>query len=161
MRKLYTIQTLEAWSTALARGFLTGDEAYIMEESFLPAYRWMMNQMKLRLSRYSSEFPVWFWLTPERISLHQYFQDDWVVLEAELEDDEYLVSQFEAWHFVLNDFGLDEPRDINRAETWLRIFDTRWLTANGFECEDEDMQAVTGSVPVSKIKVLKYIVSAI
>lgn len=55
----YTNQTLEAFERLEKKGFLKGNEEFVLHD-FLPAYQWMMKQMDKRLNRVGS-FPVWLW----------------------------------------------------------------------------------------------------
>lgn len=166
--KFWTIQTEEAWQKAIAYGYLAGDHEYVWHE-FLPAYRWMMKQMKVEFPNYIGDYPVWVWLKkPDlRFSGHLMKGTNGVLLELDLEEEDVLISDFQAWHLVLyNSFvALTEEEeqefetgklDISLEESWLRIFNYKELKKYDYWKSDiEDLQGVTGRIPITKIKLLK------
>lgn len=158
--KFYTIQKLKAWNEAKLKGFLTGDNNYIDKEWFLDSYTWMMNQMSKRLPNYKEEYPVWLWLSTDNISFSELLQDNYVLLEVKLDENQVLISNFDAWHFVLNDSHFDEEdTSITKEESWEYIFNKEKLAKWNYEFEKEDLQEVIGRIDCKDIKVLKYIVS--
>jgi Domain of unknown function (DUF3841) len=166
--KFWTIQTKEAWEKALDCGYLAGDPEYV-EYEFLAAYQWMMRQMQIKLSNYSREYPIWVWLKrPDlRFSGHLEKGGNGVLLELDLDEKDVLVSDFQAWHIVLHDsfLALTEEEeqmydsgklDISLEESWLRIFNYQELMKHDYwKSEEEDLQGVTGLIPVNKIKLVK------
>lgn len=158
--KFYTIQKFKAWQEAQSKGYLTGNKDYIDDEWFLNPYTWMMKQMSKRLPEYKGEYPVWLWLSTDNISFSELLEDDYVLLEVELPQDQVLLSNFDAWHIVLNDSHFDEDNiAITKEKSWEYIFDKDKLEWLGYDFEKEDLQGVIERINCNDIKVLKYIVS--
>lgn len=100
--KCYTIQNLNAWEEAKIKGYLTGDRKFV-DKDFLSSYTWMVQQMGKRIDNYNNELPVWLWLDTANICFNELLDGEWVLLEVELSEDQVLLSNFEAWNFILND----------------------------------------------------------
>lgn len=157
--KYYTIQKLSAWEVAKETGFLTGNKKYI-DESFINAYRWIMKQMSNRINNYNNEFPIWLWLDISNIHINAALEDEWVVLEVEVDEEQVLLSDFNAWHFVLNDWHFDEENNnISKEESWEYIFDREKLKKLEYDFDKNDLQGTTGKIDCKNIKVLKYILN--
>lgn len=158
--KFYTIQKLKAWEEAKSHGVLTGDKDYIDEDWLLDSYIWIMKQMKKRLKDYNDEFPVWLWLDTSNIYFNELLEDEYVLLEVSLPEEQVLISNFDAWHTVINNWHLDEENDtITKEESWEYIFDKEKLDKLGYGFDNEDLQGVTGIINCKDIKVLKYILN--
>ena len=110
-------------------------------------------QMEKRLSPAPEgvDFPVWAWHTRDwqhkkpdlRSSDMRHFTEPYVCIELEVPDNEVLLSDFDAWHYVLNDFPCiechseeefdqiydnysamkAEEQEKVKTESWNRIFD--------------------------------------
>lgn len=134
--KLFTVQSLLHWRTAKIQGLLSGGpHVYHVEPERRRAYTWMREQMRLRLPWVSGDYPVWAW-TEEK---HKSFQPDsrWgelgsqmVEVGFEVPDNRVLLSDFSAWHLVLNDqaildddglYSLGISEEVKTA-SWERIF---------------------------------------
>lgn len=163
----WTIQTVEAWNQAQALGFLKGNPEYVWQE-FMRSYRWMISQMKQRMPRYDGEFPVWLWTgRPDlRFSGRLAKGQRGVLLEVRLEADDVLISDFQAWHMVLNDHFLaltereEELYDngalaLTKEESWERIFDYEFLQTHDCWSGEQELQAVAGTISLDKLKLLK------
>ncbi|PZD95905.1 hypothetical protein DNH61_10710 [Paenibacillus sambharensis] len=165
--KLWTIQSFHAWEEALASGYLVGNVNFVWEE-FLQPYHWMMEQMKNRLPNYRDEYPVWLW--PDRPDLrhsgHMSKGKKAVLLEVNLNEENVLFSDFQAWHIVLANhyLALTEEEDLlfesgcgnmSIEESWQRIFNYDEIRQYEYWEGSEDLQAVTGAVPLSRIKHIK------
>ena len=157
--KYYTVQKLSAWLDANNKGYLTGNEEYIDKEWFLKSYKWMMKQMTKRLINYNNEFPIWLWLDISNISFSELLNDEWVLLEIELDDEHVLLSNFLAWHHVLNDCSLDDDCQITKEQSWEYIFNEHDLEKFGYGFEDEDLQGTIGKIDCDHIKVIKYLLN--
>ena len=86
-------------------GALKGDGRFVWKE-FRPAYRWMRRQMAERLGDCRGQYPVWAWLQPKpdlRRGGHLPQGMIGVRLEFIVPAQEVLLSDFSAWHMVLND----------------------------------------------------------
>jgi hypothetical protein len=161
---LWTVQHRGAWERAQRRGSLRGDGRFV-PRGWRPAYRWMRRQMTLRgcaprARRYSALddlalFPVWAWYRPRphvRRAGHLPADTPGVRVEFVAPAHRVLLSDFAAWHCILNDGYLawDEAEDADfrsrhggrtrprertpgcQAEveaSWERIFDLAALSA--------------------------------
>lgn len=158
--KCYTVQKLSAWEEAKQKGFLTGNKTYINEEWFLSYYLWMMKQMAKRIKNYHNEFPIWVWLDASNICFSELLDDEWVLLEIDISEEQILLSNFEAWHFMLNDWNFDEEnKTICKDQSWEYIFDKEKMEKLDYGFEKEDLQGTIGEIDCKNIKVLKYIVN--
>ena len=100
-----------AWELLQRQGFLRGDGRRV-EAYFRPAYRWMAGQMLLRLPIIpDANFPLWGWyrwqgITQARPDLratgHLEKGTPVVRIELEIPQEHVLLSDFDAWHSVLN-----------------------------------------------------------
>ena len=109
-------------------------------------YAWMAAQMRKRIATPASfrSVPIWCWVqwrgqSEPRPDLrhrgHLPRGVRGVRLELEIDADRLLCSDFDLWHFVLNDLPLPRPGDTRtprtepvpnrraREASWLRIFD--------------------------------------
>jgi len=129
--RVWTIQPVEILARLTAARVLYADPACIPKE-FRHAYDWMRAQMGRCLPYYDGHFPWWGWRTPHpdlRQSGHLPRGTQGVRLELEIDPNEVLLSDFDAWHSVLNRgyLGLSEAED----EAWYRRFEAavpnRWV----------------------------------
>ena len=162
--KYYSLQNLKTWEDALEKGYLVGNKNYIMDDIFDKQYKWMMKQMSKRIGTSESEYPVWIWLSPSNISIDEivYNKDNnYVILEIELPEDKVLLSNFDAWHIILNyGYFSDDIENVNQEDDWETLFDKEKLSLDGFSIGDEeDYQGVTGKIDISNIRVLRYILN--
>jgi hypothetical protein len=156
MGKYYTIQSIEGWKEAQKVGHLVGYPDYVWDD-FSDPYQWMMRQMEKRIPSYGGEYPIWVWTERQDLRRAGYFEPgiSGVQLELNIPDEKVLLSDFNAWHFVLNNDSLliDDEENISKEESWERIFDFDFL-ANQLEWGDIDPQGVTGKVFLSDIKLI-------
>lgn len=157
--RYYTLQTLKAWNEAKEKGYLTGNEEFVIPE-FKRYYQWMMKQMSKRINSYNNEYPIWLWLTLENVHIESTLDDDYVLLEIELLEDKVLLSKFDAWHVILNNgYFSDDVEGINQEEDWETLFDIDKLIKLEFTFDNDYYQGVTGKINLDNIKVLKYILN--
>ena len=121
--RVWTIQPVEVLARLTAARVLCVDLACVPKE-FRCAYDWMCAQMKQRLHQYYGHFPWWGWYSPRpdlRHSGHLERGTKGVRLELEIDPNEVLLSDFDAWHSVLNRgyLGLSEVED----DAWYRRFE--------------------------------------
>ena len=107
---LWTVQDMAAWERLQEEGLLQGDGRRV-EPYHRHAYQWMAEQMRLRLPPPHPHFPLWAWhrwqgtrrARPDlRASGHLMKGAPAVRIEFELSEDRVLLSDFDAWHCVLN-----------------------------------------------------------
>lgn len=129
--RLHTIQTEAAWRAAQERGYLVGDPHHA-EPFFLNAYGWMRFQMAERLDAYSGDYPVWAWLKRPNMRQWSYEREPSVMVVAEVPRGRMLLSDFDAWHSVLNHWWISineeederfEAEKMPVEDTWHRVFD--------------------------------------
>jgi len=116
---LWTIQTERAWSELQNRGILRTSRENMSEESWLLPYKWMVEQMKIRIGFPPAEwcFPLWAWYQWEgkkrrkpdlRAGGHLGKGEKGVRIEFECSERAALLSDFDLWHYVLNYWYLAE-----------------------------------------------------
>jgi hypothetical protein len=175
--RLWTIQREEAWLEALRRGALRGDGRRVWR-GHRAAYRWLMEQMAVRLPRYSGGYPVWCWYHPKpdlRRSAHLPSGVRGVCIELAVPASRVLALDFDAWHAVLNGFTLSltreeddawdarlarspRPKSRERAALreemrrgWERVFDLDALMASEWVGPVTHIQAVVERVPLREV----------
>ena len=109
--RLWTIQTKDTWARAEESGVLECNELHIdadkaSDNLFRPAYDWMVGQLEQRVKNYPcNKYPIWAWYHPKpdlRRSGHLPRDTSGVRVEFLVSSDRVLLSDFEAWHAVLN-----------------------------------------------------------
>ena len=149
--KFYTIQKRSVWNKWKKQGFMKASDA--KHDLFEEAYVWMRSQMRTRLKGYKGEPIIWLWT--ERPTWYK----DWihinrkkfVLLTVELNENEVVYSDFDAWHIVLNNTAFDD------GESWERVFDLKWIQENFLEShEKQRLQATAGVLDIGKVTDVKY-----
>jgi hypothetical protein len=118
---LWTIQDMRAWAALQREGVLRADGRRVLPYH-RHAYRWMSDQMRLRLPPHRARFPLWGWYRwqgtkqcwPDlRASGHLTKGTTGVRIEFELPEENVLLSDFNGWHCVLNRsfLPINEPED--------------------------------------------------
>jgi hypothetical protein len=112
---LWTVQTREVWEEFQRKGVLRAEGRRVIPE-FREAYQWLMEQMKERLPGYSGRYPLWAWYHPKpdlRYAGLLPRGTRGVRIEFVAPVDRILLSDFDAWHAVLNKgfLALDEAED--------------------------------------------------
>ena len=162
MGRYWTIHPVEAWVQFQRQGFIVGDPKYIHED-FIGPYRWMMEQMKKRLPDYRGEYPVWVWPRKPDLSQPGHLPENTkgVCLELELDDKNVLLSDFDAWHCVLNNWPLEfednefgeNPDQDTITKSWERIFDYQTLWQHpDWRTSTNKLQGTTGKVSIDHVK---------
>lgn len=102
MKTFWTIQSAEKWIEIQEKGYLTGNPDYICPDS-IEAYHWLMTKMNEKISNYQGEHPVWVWTERPDLRKRGYLNrgEQGVVLKINIEENHVLLSDFQAWHFVL------------------------------------------------------------
>ncbi len=175
--RLWTVQRREAWELLRETGHLHADERYVPRE-FLSAYRWMADQMRRRLPGCSGRLPVWAWYRPKpdlRRSGHLERGVPGIRLELLVSADRVLLSDFDAWHCVLNRWYLalteEErarwesrlprgyrpgdrlPLELEREmeASWERIFDLELLAASEWAAGGQRVQAALERIDLADV----------
>lgn len=164
----WTIQTVEKWHKIKDRGYFIGEKEFVWED-FLDPYHWMMKKMYEKLPNYHGEYPVWLWTKkPDlRYSGYNTRGTKCVLLKVEIESERVLLSDFDVWHFVLNNsfINIDSIKDeieytsTEIEKSWDSIFDLELLRTHpdwgGSVSCDQLIQGVTGKVPLHEITLVR------
>jgi hypothetical protein len=115
--RLWTIQSPCRLVSLTEQGILHGDWDHLKngEDSFyVRPYEWMAKQMVARLPDFSGKAPVWGWVTKYDLRAERWnWGNRWMVcIEFEVPDDQVVLSDFDLWHQVLNNF----PCSLSEAE---------------------------------------------
>lgn len=138
---LWTILDEKAWEHLQKNGNLVSSIKYIEEESWIPAYNWIADQMKKRLGPPPIKdcSPVWAWYQwgerkrPDLRAGHLLKNQRGVRIEFECHETSALLSDYDLWHFVLNYWYLskseadDEAFSAELEKHGLSLFRTRPL----------------------------------
>lgn len=126
--RLWTIQPPEILDIINETGRFVCDKekSYWYDcEEFQRAYEWMIAQMHMHriFQPYDTTWPIWAWHTHNWKHKKPDFRciglgkpgKKYVCIEIEIPDDEVLLSDYDAWHVVLNN-GYNNPGTIE--EEW-------------------------------------------
>jgi hypothetical protein len=106
---LWTIQSLEAWNQLKDSKILSNHKDKV-DSDWLFAYNWMRSQMKKRLKKSRGiNYPIWAWVNHKpdlRVERHLLNGEVAVLIKLSIAEDQVLLSDFDAWHFVLNKYPL-------------------------------------------------------
>ena len=130
--RLYTIQHRAAVDHLLSTGSLFVKDPSLVDQDFIGSYRWMMGQMAQRIPDFSGNFPIWAWMRRGwwHTNLRNWSLDEWVLLTIEVPANRFVISDFGAWHYVLNncflplseDADIENPTQEQKRESWVNIF---------------------------------------
>ena len=132
---LWTFQVSEALTSLNTDRVLYGPPEHA---EFPKAYEWMLEQMQERLPAFTGKHPVWAWTKKPDLRRERWqWEGIWHLIEFEAPEDKCLVSDYDAWHDVLNGFAHHTQHEFDCWEdrwknpnyrdeclrTWPRIFD--------------------------------------
>lgn len=139
---LWSIQHADAYKELLNKGSIHADESRIVLDGFVEAYKWMADQMKSRIGNPPDgiTLPMWAWYQWEgkrkrpdmRVHNRGWGEKGTpiVLMTLDVPDDMVLLSDFDYWHFVLNDWELILPvaddvtyTEEEKRKSWENIFD--------------------------------------
>lgn len=109
------MQPTEVYDNLMRDGVLVCDPSKVGEPSFLDRYGWMIKKLNdIDPKPTYVEFPIWAWYRfnskekkPDlRHSCYGPHGEKMVCLELEVPDEKVLLSDFDLWHFSLNDWWL-------------------------------------------------------
>jgi hypothetical protein len=112
--KLQTLLSSEARNALYREGRIVGDKSRILLEDFKPAYQWMANKRKEKISSPPDgveAWPVWAWFKKDETGSvnpndEEYEGQDLWLLTFEADPDQVVMSDFGDWHHVLNGWYL-------------------------------------------------------
>lgn len=142
---LWTVQPVEVYEKILETGRYVCDGRKT-DKFFRERYRWLCEEMKNKIGKPPKNvtFPVWAWHTrnfkrkkPDlRCAEYGRKGDKMVCLEIEVPDNEVLLTDFDAWHFVLNKWYLNT--DCWDEETYDK--DHEWLDSLSTEEREKEIE---------------------
>ena len=132
--KVFTVQPLEVLDIIEKKGYFTCEKAKSENyKDFYSAYNWLAKEM-IRRKIYpveSNTLPVWCWYLYDgknKLDLRHSGlgtpKEKQVCLELEIQENKILLSDYGAWHFVLNNSWYDDStseREFDKLHAW---FDT-------------------------------------
>lgn len=180
--KLLTIRTVDEWGILQREGILRTNAA-LSDPDFCRAYDWMSKQLSTRVGVPSQDvrYPVWVWrywagtarARPDlRCGTMLPRGTLGVRLELDLPPESVLLSNFDAWHAVLNDHyhalddadyewfeQLAESGQLSAAQlaqikeqSWQRIFDLSLIP----DPSTWSVQGVVWEVPLASVQKVDY-----
>lgn len=180
--KLWTVRPRSDFFLLQEQGFFRTDRRFV-DNFFLKAYDWMAGQLKKKTpSPNGVDLPVWAWyrydglnqIKPDlRRNAHLKRGEKGVRIEFEAPENLVLLSSFDAWHAVLNDwcFSLnDEEYDYYKKmekicskavfeemkrQSWLKIFDLNLLD----DPNTYGVQAVLWELKIEWVKKVDFFVA--
>lgn len=168
--RLWSIQPKSLYEKLNADGIVCCDSSLsenLEFEEFRSAYDWLSDQMCQIIGSppQGIKYPIWAWHThgwkhkkPDlRLSEFKRYHEPMVCIELEIPDRDVLLSDEEAWHFVLNNCYCEaattaeestieqqwfeslseQSKHLAKVESWDRIFDitpqqTDWIAHGRF-----------------------------
>jgi hypothetical protein len=143
--RLYHYMNADAYEAMIREGRITGAPDHSPFPEFAMAYRWLTDVMRSRLGEPPSgchpEWPVFTWaihtgLSPLAYDFEQSFpggddcDDSSFLIGFDVPEGQYLLSDFDDWHFVLNNWYLPsvgssvyESEDGNAFEALCKLHD--------------------------------------
>ena len=181
--RLWTIQPKCVIDILNEKGVFTCDELLSVNyEDFKDSYLWLVEQMDKKIKHIDNlKLPLWAWHTYNwKNSLEDFdfsdVKEDSVCIEFEINENEVVLSDFDAWHFVLNKWWFDdsyseeewislnenfdklpiEEQNKLKKESWIKIFDVskyqnEWFTRGRY------IQATFWELRKDMIRNIKYI----
>ena len=181
METLWTIQTEAAYEQFRKTGVLRADPEHLLfDGDFRESYAWIAAQMCKRIGPPPDgvAYPVWAWYQWEgtrkrrdlRCSGYAKRGTPLVQITFESERKDFLLSDFDAWHSVLNNCYIADneqewdafcaEEDRRRGEivpSWEKIFDlTRYTPDWAPEPEKKSVQATLWEIRMSQVKKVEH-----
>lgn len=187
--RLWSIQTVKAYEELSNKGVLYTDETLSMaheEPIFEVAYRYMMKQFAFRLNIKISNYPVWSWYwydgkaKPKPYLRYKGYDKPGtklVRITLDVPDNEVLLSDFNLFHCVLNDWYIPKnEQDLEtydsrcmtdkeicklKLDSWGLIFDLEREDDNFMfgKKENKSIQAITACIKLEQVKKVDYFIA--
>ena len=180
--KLWTVRPRSDFFLLQEQGFFRTDRRFV-DNFFLKAYDWMTEQLKKKTPPPKGvDLPVWAWyrygglnqIKPDlRRNAHLKRGEKGVRIEFEVPENLVLLSGFDAWHAVLNDwcFSLNDEEydyykkmekicskavfDKMKRQSWLKIFDLNLLD----DPSTDGVQAVLWELKIEWVKKVDFFIA--
>ena len=129
---LWTIQPLKVYNSIINGTIYKSDGRYI-NKNFKQPYSWMTEKMKEKIGKppKGTRYPIWAWYKYDSKRKKPDLRncgfgkqgEKMVCIEIDIPDNEVLLSDFDAWHFVLNncyyDFKCKNEEQFNETYKWI------------------------------------------
>ena len=129
--RLWTFQPIGTVAKIKSEGTFRTDHT-MSDPDYTEAYHWLADQMveKGITKPEGVIFPVWAWYAYEgehkkpdmRKPMFSGFKNS-ELIELEIPDEKVLLSDYDKWHYVLNDSWYDDSRNIEEWESMTAWFD--------------------------------------
>lgn len=182
--RLWTIQKEEVVEVLEKDGVYRTDANLIREPHFLSSYDWLSKHLEEKDANPNGvSYPIWAWYRRDgkekkpdlRRSEYETSGVKCVCIELEVPDKKVLLSDFDLWHYVLNNWWLDdskneeefnelykwfdtlpyEEREKLKRESWEKIFDIAF-EKNDWYCKGKYVQAIFWELKREYIKKIQY-----
>lgn len=130
--KLWTIQYPEAYKDLCEKGVLRVPDDMV-DSYWKRSYDWLVSEMIKKIGNPPDgvHYPLWAWHTLDgkrkkpdlRMGGYAKRGEKQILIEFEIPDDKVVLTDFAAWHYVLNDLWFDDPVDDNDWEENQKWFD--------------------------------------
>lgn len=136
--KLWTIQPLEVWNELQSKGYFVCDSEksdFIKSyKCFKDSYDWLVGEMEKRVGKRPKgiNYPIWAWYIRDwkykkpdlRESGYGLKGENLVCIEIEKKDRDVVLTDFDTWHFVLNNGYIDKSISEKEWEKNMAWFDS-------------------------------------
>jgi hypothetical protein len=191
--RLWTIQPVEVLEEINRLGYYICNPKKAMyisdkEVNFKSSYDWLIIEMEKRIGKRPNgvSYPVWAWHTRDwqykKPDLRQAGYDTpgtkCVCIELEVPDNEVVLSDYDVWHFILNDWYFDnsmneeewdskhkyydrlspEKKLEKKLKSWQGVFNITPYESDWF-CRGRYIQATFWVLKSSYIKKVQYFVA--
>ena len=191
--RLWTIQPVEVLEEINRLGYYVCNPKKAMyisdkEVNFKSSYDWLIIEMEKRIGKRPNgvSYPVWAWHTRDwqykKPDLRQAGYDTpgtkCVCIELEVPDNEVVLSDYDVWHFILNDWYFDnsmneeewdskhkyydrlspEKKLEKKLKSWQGVFNITPYESDWF-CRGRYIQATFWVLKSSYIKKVQYFVA--
>lgn len=186
--RLWTMQPVEVYDILMRDGIFTCDPEKVPEPSFCDRYAWLNKKLDEKDKKPSEvDYPIWAWYRfdskekkPDlRHSCYGMRGDKMVCLELEVPDEKVLLSDFDLWHFPLNNWWLDdcfhpgygddesdkahewfngltkEEQQVEKEKSWEQIFNIEPFE-NDWIARGKYVQAVFWELKKEYVKKVQY-----
>jgi hypothetical protein len=184
---LWTIQDEKAWQELNRKGVFIPKEKFVPSD-FKKGYDWLKNQMIQRIGKpkYNKQYPIWAWFHHQdeknkkpdlRKSGHLPTGTNGYRIEIQKDINDILLSDFELWHYVINDWYLASSRKDDKSfnkdvknkspqyikskkeRSWEKVFDMDFkLSDYALPFQKKSIQATFWSLKLHEvIKVDKFV----
>lgn len=190
---LWTIQPIEVWEELNRKGYYICNakkSENLIDDvcNFKLAYDWLVRDMETKIGKRPIDvlYPIWAWHTRnwkhKKPDLRESGYDakgvKSVCIEIEIPDNQVLLSDFDAWHFVLNHSWLDnstseeeydknqiwfdslsyKEQEILKEKSWQGIYDIRPFENDWFQ-RGRYIQATFWKLELSQVQKVQFFVA--